>query len=360
MIPAVPVNPGILDIAPYVPGRSTLSGVDAPIKLSSNETPLGPSPAAVAAFQAASSKLERYPDGAATELRAAIGAAFGLAPERIICGNGSDELFHLIGQAYLAPGDEAIYTEHGFLVYPIVIRGNGATPIVAPELALTADVDAILARVSPRTRVVFLANPNNPTGTMIGGAALRRLRAGLPDACLLVLDGAYAEYAGAGFDDGRALCETSNTIVTRTFSKVHGLAAARVGWGYGPAEVIDVLGRIRSPFNLNGPGLAAAVEALGDSAHLAAAQAHNERWRAWLTAELRALGLDVPESAANFLLIRCGSAERAAAADAFLAERRLILRRVSAYGLPDALRLTVGLEAENRAVVGAFAALLAR
>ncbi len=351
-------KPGILDIELYVPGESNLPGGIKPIKLSSNESPLGASPKAIAAYRDGSGALERYPDGGAGALRAAIGQRFGLDPSRIVCGAGSDELLSMLAHGYLGPGDEGIYTEHGFLVYPIAIKANGATPVVAPETGLRTDVDAILARVSERTKIVFLANPNNPTGTYIGIDEVRRLRAGLPGHVLLVLDGAYAEYVRANdFEAGIGLVSTTNnTVMTRTFSKIYGLAALRLGWAYGPPGVIDVLNRLRGPFNISQPGIAAGIAAMEDTAHIDAAIAHNEQWLAWLTTEIEALGLAVTPSVANFLLIHFEPKGpwTAAKADAFLKERGIILRRVVGYGLPDALRLTVGTEADNRAVVDAF------
>ncbi|MBJ7534527.1 histidinol-phosphate transaminase [Rhodomicrobium vannielii ATCC 17100] len=349
---------GVLAIDPYVPGRSKLAGEGPVIKLSSNETPLGPSPHAVEAYRAAASHLDRYPDGACTALREAIGAAYGLNPAHIICGNGSDELFHLLAQAYLGPGDEAIYTEHGFLVYRIAILAAGAEPVVAPEKNLTASVDAILECVTPRTKAVFIANPNNPTGTYLPHQEVRRLRAALPDNVLLVLDGAYAEYVNRNdYEAGiEMVATTPNTIMTRTFSKIFGLAAARVGWAYAPAAIADALNRIRSPFNLAQPSMDAAIAALADTAHIEAAKAHNDTWRDIVTLEFRKMGFDVRASVANFVLIPFTSepGRTAQDADAFLNERRIILRQVSAYKLPHALRMTIGLEEENRAVLAAL------
>jgi histidinol-phosphate aminotransferase len=351
-------RPAIFEIEPYVPGRSKLPGKGPIIKLSSNETPLGASPDAIAAFREAAGHLDRYPDGAATALREALGAFYGLNPEHLICGCGSDELFHLFAQAYLGPGDEAIFTEHGFLVYKIVILAAGATPVVAPETDFCTDVDAILARVTPRTRAVFIANPNNPTGTYIPFDEVRRLRQGLPENALLVLDGAYAEYANRNdYEAGIELVATTpNTVMTRTFSKIYGLASARVGWAYCPAEITAVLNRIRGPFNVPGPSMAAAIAALHDRAHIERAQAHNREWLDWLAREIKALGLTVTESAANFLLVHFEDkpGRSATEADEFLNSRRIILRRLESYGIPQGLRLTVGLEHENRAVVDAL------
>ncbi len=355
---ALSPRPGVLAVDPYVPGRSKLAGVGPVIKLSSNETPLGPSPHAVEAFRDAAYRLDRYPDGSYTSLREALGAAYGLNPAHIVCGNGSDELFHVLAQAYLGPGDEAIYTEHGFLVYRIAILAAGAEPVIAPERNLTANVDEILERVTPRTRAVFIANPNNPTGTYLSYQEVRRMRAALPENVLLVLDGAYAEYVNRNdYEAGIELVATTpNTIMTRTFSKIYGLAAARVGWAYAPAPVADALNRIRSPFNLAQPSIEAAIAALEDTAHIDQAKAHNELWRDRVTSELRDIGFKVPDSAANFVLIPFGTVPGRTAqdADAYLNAKRIILRQLSAYKLPQALRMTIGLEHENRAVLDAL------
>ncbi|HET9814990.1 MAG TPA: histidinol-phosphate transaminase, partial [Xanthobacteraceae bacterium] len=299
-----------------------------------------------------------------TALRQAIGRAFGLDPNRIVCGAGSDELLNLIADAYLHDGDEAIHTTHSFLVYPIATRGSGATPIVAAEKNYTADVDAMLAAVSERTKVVFLANPNNPTGTYLPFDEVKRLQRGLPPHVLLVLDAAYAEYVRRNdYEAGIELVATcENVVMCRTFSKIHGLAALRLGWLYGPAHVVDAINRIRGPFNVSTAAMAAGMAALEDSAHLEASRAHNEKWLGWLTVEIRKLGLKVTPSIANFVLIhfpetRGGTAEDA---DAFLTQRGLILRRVKAYKLPNALRMSVGTEEANRLVVAALAQFLGK
>ena len=352
-------RPGVLGIDPYIPGRSTAPGVGRVFKLSSNETPLGPSPKAVAAYHAMGEHLEDYPDGDSTALREAIGRAFGLDPNRIVCGAGSDELLNLIADAYLHDGDEAIHTTHAFLVYPIATRGSGATPIVAAEKNYTADVDAMLAAVSGRTKVVFLANPNNPTGTYVPFDEVKRLHRGLPPHVLLVLDAAYAEYVRRNdYEAGIELVATcENVVMCRTFSKIHGLAALRLGWLYGPAHVVDAVNRIRGPFNVNAPAMAAGIAALEDGAHLEASRAHNEKWLAWLTAEIRRLGLEVTPSIANFVLIHFPETRGRTAedADGFLTRRGLILRRVKAYKLPNALRMSVGTEEANRLAVAALA-----
>ena len=357
-------RPGVLAIDPYVPGKSAAPGVASVFKLSSNQTPLGPSPQAIAAYRAVADHLQDYPDGAATPLREAIGRAFGLDPGRIVCGAGSDDLLNLLADAYLQDGDEAIHTTHGFLVYPIATLGSGAQPVAAAEKNYTADVDAILAAVSARTKIVFLANPTNPTGTYIGFDEVKRLHRALPAHVLLVLDAAYAEYVRRNdYESGIELVATSdNVVMCRTFSKIYGLAALRLGWMYGPAHVVDAVNRIRGPFNVNAAAMAAGVAAVADAAHIEAARAHNEKWLAWLSAEIRKLGLEVTPSVANFVLIHFPKQKGRTAvdADAFLTGRGLILRRVAAYHLPDALRMTVGTEEANRLVVEALAAFTGR
>jgi histidinol-phosphate aminotransferase len=355
-------KPGILDIAAYVPGRETAPGVAKVWKLSSNETPLGPAPAALEAVHAASAHLDRYPDGSATRLREAIAEVHGLNPANILCSNGSDELLGLLAQTYLKPGDEGIFTEHGFLVYRIQILAAGGTPVVVKETDERANVDAILAAVTEKTRIVFLANPNNPTGTYVPAEEVRRLQAGLPKHVLLVLDAAYAEYVRRNdYEAGIELVSSfENVVMTRTFSKIYGLAGLRIGWMYAPAHVVDAVNRVRGPFNVNALAIEAGVAAIRDRAHLEKAVAFNETWRPWLTGELTKLGLRVTPSIGNFLLIHFpGSAGKTAAeADAFLVSRGFILRRVAAYGFPNALRLTVGPEEANRGVVAALAEFL--
>jgi histidinol-phosphate aminotransferase len=352
-------KPGILDISPYVPGESNVPGGLKPIKLSSNETPLGPSAAAIAAFKAQADSLERYPDGASTALRKAIGGVYGLDPDRIVCGCGSDELLNLLAHAYLGPGDEAVYTEHGFLVYKIVTLGNGAKPVIVKTKNRTTDVDAIIAALSPRTKIVFLDNPNNPTGTYIPFSEVRRLHAALRPDTLLVLDSAYAEYVRRNdYEAGIELvATTSNTVMTRTFSKIYGLAALRLGWAYCPAHIADVLNRIRGPFNVTAPAIAAGVAAIEDRTHVEASLAHNDKWLPWTTREIEKLGLEVTPSVGNFILIHfpADEARGAAAADTYLKSKGIIMRRVAGYGLPNALRMTIGTESDNRAVVAALA-----
>ena len=350
--------PGILDIAPYVGGRAIADGAARVFKLSSNESPLGPSPSAVEAYKAAAANLHIYPDSGASELRRAIGEAFGLNPDRIVCGNGSDELLHLLPQIYCSPGDEVLYSAHGFIIYPIVARAASAIPVTVPEPELRTDVDALLARASNKTKIVFVTNPNNPTGSYNTAAELRRLRNGLPKDCLLVIDAAYADYVERNdYESGIELVATTeNTVMTRTFSKIHGLASARVGWAYAPASVVDTLNRIRGPFNVSTAAQAAAVAALRDKTHAAASKAHNTKWLGWLKKNIEAAGLKVFPSVANFVLIEfpASGPKPAAAADAFLMKRGVILRAVGPYGLPNCLRLSVGTEEANKAAVAAL------
>ena len=352
-------KPGVLEITAYVPGESAVKAGVKPIKLSSNETPLGPSPKAKAAYTAEAGDLERYPDGGATALRKAIARTYGLDADRIVCGAGSDDLLSLLARGYLGPGDEAIYTEHGFLMYPIAIHSSGATPVVAPETNFTADIDEILKRVTPRTRMVFLANPNNPTGTYIPLSEVRRLHAGLPGDVILVLDAAYGEYVRRNdYEMGLELVATTqNTVMTRTFSKIHGLAALRLGWCYCPAAIADVMNRIRGPFNVSSPSISAGIAAIEDRAHVEQSIEHNSRWLEWLSVELPKIGLPVTPSVGNFILIHFpmgNAASGSTAADEFLKSRGIIVRRVAGYGLPDCLRMTVGTESDNKAVLAAL------
>ncbi|WP_442581841.1 histidinol-phosphate transaminase [Mesorhizobium sp. ASY16-5R] len=356
-------KPGILDIEAYVPGkRAAPAGVAKVFKLSSNENPLGASPAAIEAVRKVADKLEYYPDGSAARLREAIGAAHGLNPANIVCSNGSDEVIGLLAQTYLSPGDEGIFTEHGFLVYKIYIQAAGAVPVVAKETAETANVDAILALVTPRTKIVFLANPNNPTGTYIPFDEVKRLHAGLPKNVLLVVDAAYAEYVRRNdYESGIELVSAfENVVMTRTFSKIHGLGGARIGWAYCPAHIADALNRVRGPFNVNAAAIEAGVAAMGDRKHVERTVAHNAHWLDWLVVELTKLGLRVTPSVGNFVLIHFpdDAKHSAASADDYLSARGFILRRVAGYGFPNALRMTVGTEEANRGVVAALAEFL--
>jgi histidinol-phosphate aminotransferase len=355
---------GVLAIDPYVPGKSAAPRSDGGrvFKLSANETPLGPSPRAIEAARRAADNIAEYPQGSARVLRAAIGARHGLDPQRIIAGAGSDQILELLALAYVGPGDEGIYSQHGFLEYRIVILAAGGVPKVAPETNYVASVDALLAQVTERTKIVFLANPNNPTGTYLSDREIERLADALPPQTLLVLDAAYAEYVQAeDYEAGARLAGLrDNVVMTRTFSKIYGLAGLRLGWGYGPAHVIDALNRIRSPFNVSSLASAAGIAALEDRDHLDAAIAHNARWLPWLSEKIGALGLEVLPAVGNFIAIRFPDIEgrRAADADNFLTRRGLVLRAINAYGMPQFLRLTVGSEEANERVVAAIADFL--
>jgi histidinol-phosphate aminotransferase len=349
----------IMDIAPYVPGRATSDDGRKVIKLSANENPLGTSDHARAAFAVHTGDLERYPDAGAIDLREAIAAANGLDPARIIYGNGSDEVLHLAAGAYAGPGDEVIYVRYGFAVYDIAARRVGAVPVVAPDADYATDVDAILAAVTDRTRIIYLANPNNPTGTFTPRAEIERLHAGLRSDILLVLDHAYAEYiTGVEDDGGMALAQnTQNVLVTRTFSKIYGLAAERIGWGYGAPAIIDAMHRIRLPFSITIAGQKAAIAALGDQAFVDKSRAHNEAWRSWLAGEVASLGnagLRAIPSKANFLLVLFEGKLSAETAYKALMEHGYIVRWLPGQGLPNALRITIGTEEETRGLAAAL------
>jgi histidinol-phosphate aminotransferase len=347
---------GVLRLAPYQQGQSEISGVSKPIKLSSNESSQGPSPAAIAAYHDCAGQLHRYPDGSQTALREAIGAAHGLDPARIMCGNGSDELIQLMARAYVGSGHEALLSENGFIMSQIHCTAQGADIVVAPERDYCVDVDAMLERVTERTRFCTIANPNNPTGTYINEAELRRLHAGLPDNCLFLIDAAYAEYATADdYSNGSALVdEFDNVVMTRTFSKIYGLPALRIGWAYCPQSVFDLVQRIRTPFNTNAPALAAAAAAAADAAYVAGIREHNALWRDRITLECQQLGIEVVPSQANFYLLRFApdSGKSGAGGAAFLQSRGIIPR--PAGGSDQFLRITIGLEDENMAVLAAL------
>lgn len=354
-------RPGILDIAPYIGGEATVSGVARVIRLASNESALGPSPRAVEAYRAAAGEIFRYPDGASIGLRQALARRYGLDAQRIVCGTGSDELIGLLARCYAGPGDEVLYSRHGFLMYPIAAKAASATPVAVPEKDLTADVDGFLARVTPKTRVVFLANPNNPTGTFLSREDVARLHRGLPASTLLVIDSAYAEFVTRNdYEPGIELVEAAqNVVMLRTFSKIYALAGLRIGWGYFSAPVADVLNRVRGVFNINLPAQAAAIAALEDVSALDRAREHNDIWRPWLERELAALGLAVKPSVANFVLVRFPAAPKnSESAFAFLKARGILTRQMVAYGLPEHLRITIGTEEEMRAVVAALADFL--
>ena len=355
---------GLMDIPLYEGGTSRLAGHDRVIKLSSNESALGPSPKAIDAYARHMGTLTRYPDGQASDLKAAIEEIHGFDPARVICGAGSDEILCLVCRAYAGPGDEIIHTAHGFLMYGIYARSVGATPIVVPETNLTADVDAILGAVTDATKIVFLANPNNPTGTYLPQSELIRLRDGLREDIVLVIDGAYAEFMDTtDYDAGLSLVDsTDNTLMTRTFSKIYGLASLRAGWAYGPRSMIEALERLRSPFNLTTPAIAAAAAAMRDTAHTQTAQAHNAKWMSIALQRLRALGLEIVGEAANFVLPRFPDEPGCTAADAdrFLKEQGIIARRVEEYGLANRLRITIGTDEEMDEVLTALTQFMER
>lgn len=345
---AIRPQPGIMDIALYEGGKAHVAGVSNVVKLSSNENPFGPSDKAKEAFAKSVHQLHRYPSTDHASLRQAIADVHGLDAGRVICGVGSDEIIHFLCQAYAGPGDEVLYTEHGFLMYKISAMAAGATPVEVAERDRTTDVDALLAGCTERTKLVFIANPNNPTGTMISAGEVARLARGLPPQAILVLDGAYAEYVD-GFDAGLSLVEAMpNVVMTRTFSKIYGLGGLRIGWGYGPKAIIDVLNRIRGPFNLSNTQLETAEAAVRDQDYVTKCRAENARLRHWLAEALAAHGVPSDTSMANFVLARFASAEEAAACDQFLQEQGLIVRRVAGYKLPHCLRITVGDEASCR------------
>jgi histidinol-phosphate aminotransferase len=353
-------KPGILDISLYVGGRASVPGVAKVHKLSSNESPVGPSPKAMEALRAAAHNLELYPDGSSLLLRQAIGEVHGLNPDRIVVGGeGSGPLLTLLANAYLQPGDEAVLSRHAFLIYEIITHANSAVPVIVPEkdtnTGIKVDVDAMLAAVTPKTRIVYIANPNNPTGSLLNREEMARLHAGLPKDVLLVIDAAYAEYVTAkDYEAGIELVtHNDNVVMTRTFSKLYGLAGLRLGWLYAPAAVCDVLNRIRGPFNTSTLQQRVGAAAVHDREHFWAAVKHNSHWLPWITAEIRKTGLRVDDSMANFVLIHFPAEgdKTAAKADAFLSKGGVILRAVTSYGLPNALRMTVGTEEQNRAAV---------
>ncbi len=351
-------RPGVLDIAPYVVGGSHLAGARKVIKLSANENPWGPSPKAVEAYRAVSDRLALYPDADSGRLRAAIGEVHGVDPARIVCGNGSDELLQLLAFAYLRDGDEVVYSRHGFLLYPSYALMNGATPVAAPETDLTSDVDALLSACTERTRLVYLANPNNPTGTRLNGQEVARLAAGVPETALLVLDAAYAEYVDAeDYDGGLSLAlRQPNVVMSRTFSKIYGLASLRVGWMVAHEEVLSVINRVRGPYNLNLAAQAAAEAAMRDVERTEWVKRETIRLRARLTAAIEAAGAPCTPSEGNFVLAGFGEGEKGSvAADAFLKSKGIIARRVDAYGLAGWLRITVGDEPSCDAVAAAIA-----
>lgn len=360
MTKTVSPRKGFEDIPLYVAGAVKAGHANRIIKLSSNENPSGPAPGVQDAVVAAAGTLERYPDSGHLALRQAIGAAHGLDANRIICGAGSDEVFTFLCQAYAGEGAEVIHTEHGFAMHKICAQASGATPVEVAEAERTVDIDAILAACTERTKIIFIANPANPTGTMVAQSELDRLADNMPDEALLVIDGAYAEYVrDAAFDGGKSAATTRhNVVMTRTFSKIHGIGALRVGWGYGPQDVIDNLNRVRGPFNLTAPSIAGAIAAVNDPAYMRRCAMENEVWRDWMTKEMRGLGLSVDESHANFVLVRFADTQAAKHALDGLTTRGILVRSVASYGIPEGLRITIGTPDECLAVVEAMGKIL--
>ena len=355
-------KPGILDIAPYVGGKSKIDGVAEPMKLSSNENMLGAGEKARAAYEAAIRNIHIYPDGRANKLRGAVAEHHGLEPERLIFGNGSDEVFALLNQTYLTPGDDIVTGQYGFLAYRISALANQASVRLAPEPEFKATPEALLEQVTERTRIVYVSSPSNPTGSYNTPDEIRRLHEGLRPDVLLVIDEAYAEYVTEqDWETSFELARSSeNVVVTRTFSKIHGLGGLRIGFGYAPLRVAEAVDRIRLPFNVSVPGIEAAVAALGDAAHQKASRDLIHTWRPRLTQALRGFGFEVLPSAGNFVLVRFADVERCQAANAWLNEKGIIVRPVGGYGLPECLRITVGTDDQNRAVIDAMSEFAAR
>lgn len=353
---ALTPQPQLLKLRPYIPGKRSIHGHPNPIKLSSNESSYGPSPAALAAYQQAGQQLHRYPDESQLDLRQAIAKTLGLKLESIVCGSGSEELIQLLVRAYLGPGDEALISENGFVMSEIHCTVQGAELVRAPERDYRLDVEALLDRVTPKTRFCTIANPNNPTGTYISGDELRRLQAGLPENCLLLIDSAYAEYVTKeDYEAGESLVnEFDNVVMTRTFSKIYGLSSLRIGWAYCPPSIIARIQQIRSPFNTNGPALAAATAAMRDIAYIEEVRRHNADWLQRIETTLTAIGIEVVPSATNFYLIRFadGSDKSGTQAALFLHSRGIIPR--PAGNSDQFLRITVGLDQENERVLEAL------
>ncbi len=343
-------RPGIANAPLYVPGSHEVKGVAEPIVLSANENPLGPSDKAIAAYQHASKNLHRYPEGGAVDLRNAIGKRFGLNPEQITCGSGSDEILTFLTRIFAGPGDEVLYSQHGFMMYPINAIQVGATPIKAPETELRTDVEAVLDSITDKTKIIFIANPNNPTGSYLTNDEMKTLVDGVPDNILLVLDSAYAEYVERNdYTDGSAFVDSHpNVVMTRTFSKIFGLAAVRLGWCYASPQVTDLLNRLRGPFNTTAPSQMAGIAAMEDLSHTDKSRDHNNIWLPKLTSSLKAMGIIVPPSVCNFLMAGFGDVETTQAAYDYMFKNGVITRMMGGYGLPEYIRITIGTESENK------------
>ncbi len=353
-------KPGIMDIEVYIGGESRIDGKDNVIKLSSNENPHGCSPMAREAFLSVAGALAAYPSSDHSGLKTALAGHYGVDAGNLICGNGSDELIGLLCAAFAGVGDEVLFSHHGFLMYRLAALAVGATPVSATEQNRTTDVEALLAACTDKTRLVFIANPNNPTGTMIDTEAMERLADGIPSGAILVIDGAYAEFV-RGYDGGQNLAQTrDNVVMLRTFSKLYGLASLRLGWGVASREIIEVLSRLRGPFNVNSAALSAGVAALNDAEHRDYCLAENEKLRDWMTRECHTLGLQVDESTANFILVRFDDAGQAGRADDYLKQNGIIVRHVAAYDLADCLRITVGTGAQSARLMVAIKGFIAK
>jgi histidinol-phosphate aminotransferase len=354
--------PHIAVMKPYVPGGKLHGQTGRAVMLASNENPFGPSPAAIEAARAVAGEVHIYPDPDYRELREAIARSKGIRDaSRIATAAGSDEIIHLLTQCYAGPGDEVLFTEHAFSMYRVSANAHGAAPVTAPETDMTAGVKAILGAVTPRTKILFLANPNNPTGTMLPLEDLKALQDALPPQVLFVIDGAYCEYLGPGYEAAlRDLVDRrDNTVMMRTFSKIYGLAALRLGWAYMPAQIAGIWQRVRGPFNVSSLAAAAGIAAIGDEAFLARSREHNTQWRAIMSQRLNAMGLTVPESHANFVLAEFGSPEQASAAHQYLKDHGILVRAIRGYGLPTKLRISVGSAEDNKSLLDALAAFTA-
>lgn len=349
-------NPGIEDIAAYVGGESKAPGAVRVIKLSSNENPFGTSPKALEALKH-NHHLEKYPDGHCIELRYAIADKFGLEQERLICGCGADEIIGLMCKAYIRPGDNVVFGTHAFLMYGIYARSCGAETIEVAEKDLCPDLDAMLAAVNDKTKIVFLTNPNNPTGSFNRPADIKAFREKLPSHVILIIDDAYAEYASTtqGYENGFALAQSrDDVVVLRTFSKIYGMAGLRLGYGYTPTEMVDVMNRIRGPFNVSTPAQVAGLAALSDDDFIDMSVAHNTQWRNWTKTEIEKIGLKVWPSAANFLLVNFSDAEDAESCRQSLKTQGFLVRQMGAYKLADCLRISIGAADEMNLAVAAI------
>ncbi len=354
-MPGPEAKPHISALPLYQTGASAGTGTQTVVKLSSNESALGPSPEAERVYRELAPSLNRYPEAGGDELRRALADVHGIESERIFGSNGSDHIVYLLLGAYAGLGDEVVVTEYGFFRNTLSVQACGATPVFAKERHHTASVDALLAAVTDRTKIVLLANPNNPTGTYIPRSEVERLVEALPDRVLLILDSAYAEYVTADdYSDGIELVRNAdNVATTRTFSKAYGLASLRLGWAYGSARIVDTYERARLPYPVSGPAQVAGIAALRDRAHLDRVVAHNARSLAWMKERLTGLGLDPLPSVANFTTCRFGPPGSGAARRAvdFLAARNILVRPLAPAGLQDFVRITVGLDHENAALV---------